>query len=44
MNLRLETAENVPLRVLTVQEIQNLIAKIALAIYIVIESALSINS
>ena len=44
MNSKLETAENVPLRVLTISEIQNLLAKIALAIYIVIESSLSINA
>ena len=41
---KLETVETVPLRVLSVSEIQNLLAKIALSIYIVIESALSINN
>jgi len=43
MKQNIDTKENIPLRVLTIPECQNLICKILLAVYIVIESALSIN-
>jgi hypothetical protein len=41
---KIETHENMPLRILSISECQNLLGKISLAIFIVIESALCINS
>lgn len=40
---QLEDAQNVPLRTLTLSEFQQLLIKISLALYIMIEQSLSIN-